>query len=477
MRILLIKPYPDLLVARRLQEGFLHLEPLELEIVAGGIPEENDVKIFDLSLEKDPIKAFRIILEQMSPDMVGFTSYSSNSYQVKKLAGIVKKQNSSIITVVGGLHATIVPHDFAVDDIDIIVRGEGGTAMGEIVNRFKQNRPLFFDNRSLSPKDPEFNLKVILPAPDYPKVEEIPAPRRDLVKRSHYYCVWTSSPGKKLDSIFPRVASLRTSLGCAFSCSFCVVPKVMNGKYLQRKPEDVVDEIESLSEKYIYFVDDEMFLNAARARQVAELLLKRKIKKHYISWARSDTIIEHPDLFRLWKKAGLSTVYVGLESMDKASLDYFNKKTGVETNRKAVVILRDIGITLHASFIVKQNFTKKDFKQLEQDVKDICPAELTFTVLSPSPGTPFWYEQKDRFICDSFKYYDCMHTILPTRLPLRQFYQHFSDLYSSALRYNPLRVNKVRYPLRELIKVVFLGIKFVVATRTIYKDYLSEQKK
>ena len=477
MRILLIKPSTDLLVARRLQEGFLHLEPLELEIVAGGIPEDNEIKILDLSLEKEPINKFQKILDQMSPDMVGFTSYSSNSYQVKNLAGIVKKHNRSIVTVVGGLHATIVPHDFAVNDIDIIVRGEGGTAMKEIVNRFKQNKPLFFDNRALSPKDPEFNLKVMLPAPDYPKVEKIPAPRRDLVKRSRYYCVWTSSPGKRLDSIFPQVASLRTSLGCVFSCSFCVVPKVMKGRYLQRKPEDVVDEIESISEKYIYFVDDEMFLNAARTKRIAELILERKIKKHYISWARSDTIVEHPEMFSLWKKAGLSTLYVGLESMNKASLDAFNKKTGVETNRKAVEVLRDIGITLHASFIVKQDFTKKDFKQVEQDVKNICPAEVTFTVLSPSPGTAFWYEQKNRFICDSFKYYDCMHTILPTRLPLRQFYQHFSDLYSSALRYNPLRVQKVRYPLRELIKVVFLGIKFVVATRTIYKDYLPERKK
>ena len=47
MRILLIKPFPELLVARRLQEGFLHLEPLELEIVAGGIPEDNEIKIVD----------------------------------------------------------------------------------------------------------------------------------------------------------------------------------------------------------------------------------------------------------------------------------------------------------------------------------------------------------------------------------------------------------------------------------------------
>ncbi|MBU1713022.1 MAG: hypothetical protein KKD47_07955 [Proteobacteria bacterium] len=50
MKILLVKPHPELLVAKRLQEGFLHLEPLELEIVAGGVPDEDDVLIIDLSV-------------------------------------------------------------------------------------------------------------------------------------------------------------------------------------------------------------------------------------------------------------------------------------------------------------------------------------------------------------------------------------------------------------------------------------------
>ncbi len=58
MRILLVKPHPQLLVPKRLQQSFLHLEPLELEIVAGGVPEEDEVRICDLSLEKKPIDAF-----------------------------------------------------------------------------------------------------------------------------------------------------------------------------------------------------------------------------------------------------------------------------------------------------------------------------------------------------------------------------------------------------------------------------------
>lgn len=58
MRILLVEPHPQLLVAKRLQEGFLHLEPLELEIVAGGVPAEDEVSICDLSIEKKPLQTF-----------------------------------------------------------------------------------------------------------------------------------------------------------------------------------------------------------------------------------------------------------------------------------------------------------------------------------------------------------------------------------------------------------------------------------
>ena len=121
MRILLVKPHPELLVARRLQEGFLHLEPLELEIVAGGVPKDDDVTILDLSVERHPIELFQEQLHQLSPDMVGFTAYSTNVSVVKKLTAMAKAYSRAIVTVVGGVHATLLPVDYAVDSIDIIV--------------------------------------------------------------------------------------------------------------------------------------------------------------------------------------------------------------------------------------------------------------------------------------------------------------------------------------------------------------------
>ena len=470
MRILLVKPYPELLIARRLQR-FLHLEPIELEIVAGGIPADNEIKIVDLSLEKEPLIVFDKIFRNWLPDLVGFSGYSSNVDVVKQLARITKKIDSRIVTVVGGIHATLLPEDYAIKDIDIIVRGEGGTILGEIVQRLKNKEPLFFDHGALSPQDPEFHQKAKLSPPVYPEPERIPLPRRELVDRSQYFCVWTSSDTGRLKTMFPQVATMRTSIGCVFSCSFCVIPHLMHGEYLQRKPEDVVEEIAKIKEDYIYFVDDEMFLNLERTWRIAELLLERGIKKKYTSWTRSDTIAHHPELFRLWKKAGLDTLYVGLESMDETKLNEYKKRLPVEINHKAIAILRELGITLHAAFIVHPDFNEADFKRLGKEVLNICPAEVSFTVLSPSPGTPFWQENKDKFICNPYRFYDCMHSILPTRLPLKRFYQHFSHLTQLALRNNPLRRNKVRVPFREIFRVIYDSTRYIIALQLIYRDY------
>ena len=477
MRILLVKPNPQLLVAKRLQEGFLHLEPLELEMVAGGVPPEDEVVIQDLSFEQDPIAGFQDKLRAFAPQIVGFTGYSSQSALVKTLAALTKKIDPKIVTVVGGTHATIIPADYALncDAIDIIVRGEGGTAFAEIVRRYKNNEPLAFGDAVLSPRSADFADKAAGPPPEFPPVETIPRARRELVDRSRYFCVWTSSTEKRLDTIFPRTASMRTSTGCAFSCSFCVVHHLMRGKYLQRPPEDVVDEIGKIPESHIYFVDDETFLNKDRLTKIANLLLEKGIQKKYISWARADTIVKYPELFRLWKRVGLSVVYVGLEAMVGSRLDKYKKRTNVDTNRKAVELLKEIGITLHASFMVDPDFSVQDFRDLEKEIMKVCPAEVTFTVFSPSPGTELWKQHKDDYIVDPYLYYDCMHTILPTKLPMNRFYAHFSKLSRVALQANPLRVNKVRVPFREMIKIIYLGTRYIFAMRNIYKDYLPQR--
>lgn len=472
MRILLVRPPITLRVAKAFH-AFLHLEPLDLEIVAGGIAPEHEARILDLTLSDAPDAAMHAALQSFAPDVVGFGGYSNQAAHVKRLAAAVKAARPGTTVVAGGVHATILPLDYRLPGtIDIVVRGEGATALRRLLPALADRTPVTADDGILPTDSPRYDELAALPPPALPEYSEVPWPRRELVDRSRYFCVWTGATGTRVPTIFPRVATLRTSTGCPHRCSFCVVHHLARGKYLQRDPEDVVNEIAAVPEDHIYFVDDEMFVNAARAEAMARLLLARGIRKRYVSWARSDTICRHPEIFRLWRQAGLDVIYVGLESMEDQNLDDYHKGVDPVVNRRAVAILREEGIILHAALMVNPDFLAEDFLKVRRTIREIGSAEVSFTVFSPPPGTELWHKHEHEFICpDPCAFYDCMHTILPTRLPLNTFYRYFSLLYLFGFRQNPWRARRIRPPLRDLVRMFVSGAKCGYALRTIYKDY------
>ena len=106
MKFLLVRPPVTLKIARRLK-AFLHLEPLALEIVAGGIPSRHQTRILDLACEKSPERAFKRALEEFQPDVLGFTAYSNEAATVKRLAGMAKAHRPGVVVVVGAV--VVVP--------------------------------------------------------------------------------------------------------------------------------------------------------------------------------------------------------------------------------------------------------------------------------------------------------------------------------------------------------------------------------
>ena len=474
MKVLLVRPHLLLELSRRFN-GFLHLEPLDLEIVAGGVASPHSVEILDLSHARKPLAVLRGKLAALRPDVVGFGCYSNQARAVRELAAEVRRALPKAKVVVGGCHASIAPNDLNRPELfDYVVRGEGSVAIRRLLAALEADQAIA-DEGVLPVGTTDFVRLADGPPPAHPEYSEVALPRRDLVDRSKYYCIWSGRPDENMPALFPRVASLRTSVGCPRRCSFCVVHFLARGRYIQRNPGEVVDEIAAVPEDHIYFVDDEMFINPARAEAIAKLLIARGVRKQYISWARSDTICAHPELFKLWKQAGLQVLYVGLESMEETALKEFNKGVGPETNRRAVEILRELDIVLHAALIVNPDFSKEDFFRLHRTVEWIAPAEMSFTVLSPSPGTDYWGETRARFIApDPHAFYDCMHTLLPTRLPLRTFYRYFALLYLRGFQHNPWRANRIRVPFRDKVRLMWNGALTGKTLHRLHRDYPPE---
>ncbi len=453
MKIMLIQP-PKASVTIGGEDVFLY-EPLALEYVAAGVAQDHDVRILDMRLEKD----LSNVLEDFQPQLVGITAYTVHVNVVRRLFDQIKQWNPGVLTVVGGHHATVAPIDFLWPSIDLIVMGEGVEPFREIVRRSEKGVGFggipgvtFAQDGCLVHADSQ-------PIAD---LDAFPLPERWLTApyRKHYFSEWMKP-----------LATMRTSKGCPYRCSFCALWKLAGGRYLKRQPEKVVEELATLEEPFVFFADDELLVDGPRMKRLAELIKAAGIKKRYFLYGRSDTIARNPDLLAMWRNIGLERVFVGLEFCTDEDLQFIHKGSTVGDNEQAIKILHDLGIELYASFIVRPEFTRKDFAFFRQYCRGLGLSFPTFAVLTPLPGTDFFEEIKDRLLTNDYDFFDFIHTLLPTHLPLDEFYEEYYRLSTKAASPWKKLSTVPKYHLRDLLVLQAKGKRFYSRLRFAYRDY------
>ncbi len=450
MKILLIQPAKasDTIGG---EDVFIY-EPLALEYIASAVITDHDVKIIDLRLDKN----LKNVFNEFKPDIIGITAYTINVNTVKKLFKEIKSWNPEVFTIVGGHHATVSPDDFLEPFIDLIIVGEGVFVFKEVVRRLERNESfediqgiVCLKNGNLIKTSPE-------PVAD---LDVFPFPARGLTEkyRKHYFSEWMKP-----------LASIRTSKGCPFRCNFCALWKLTDGRYLTRTPENIVSELLKIKEEFVFFADDESLLDTKRMLKLAELIKEAGIKKRYFLYGRSDTIVRHPELIEKWKEVGLERIFIGLEFFRDEDLMNISKKSTVKDNEEAVRIIQNLDIEIYASFIIKPEFTTEDFKEFRKYCRKLSLDFATFAILTPFPGTDFYEEVKNKLIIRNYDYFDLLHTLLPTRLPLKEFYKEFFNLYKKAV--SPIKGIRFlkKYPVREIPKVLRMSDRVLNQIRNAY---------
>ena len=470
MHILLIKPKARLASILGLQAWQL-LEPLELGYLAAAAGSDHLIKILDLRLAAWPTMALERALRRFRPDLVGITGYSHEGSIVKALARQVRRRLPGAMVVVGGHHATVDPQDYRIDAIDAIVRGEGCGPFRMLVDAVAAGQPL------------EGIPQVLLPAvtwpdgatdewPQFPDPAGLPEPRRDLWDPRVYRGVWTGERLPRLHPLFPRVAMVRTSWGCKMRCSFCIVPHLCRGMHQPRPVDAVADEIARAPAQHIYFSDDENFIDEHFAWELAEALARRGVRKRYFAWTRATTINRSPELLKRWREIGLDAAFIGFEFPTDAELKRAAKGGSVAANERALDKLRSMDIAVHAAFMVQPEYGEAEIDRLRRYVQGLPPVQCSFTVCTPSPGTPDYAAMEPRIWVDNpHDLHDCMHPLTPTRLPLRQFAYRFADLATDALQKVPMRVNRHLPPPPDLAKVAWASHRYHRGLRSVYRDY------
>lgn len=453
MKILLIQPAKAPVTIGG-DDVYLY-EPLALEYIASGVTDNHDVKIFDMRLEKDLKKVF----DEFKPDVVGITAYTVNVNIVKSIFKEIKIWNPEVFTVIGGHHATVSPEDFLDSSIDLIIMGEGVFAFQELMTRLGK-KDKFDEIKGIVYKEEGTIIKI----PHEPVVglDALPLPNRDLTKqyRSSYFSEWMKP-----------LASIRTSKGCPFRCNFCALWKLTGGRYLTRKPENIVKELFTIKEEFVFFADDESLIDAKRMMELARLINEFGIKKRYFLYGRSDTIVKHPELLESWKKIGLERVFIGLEFFRDEDLKYIKKGSTVRNNKEAVKILQDMDIEIYASFIIRPEFVKEDFRKFRDYCRNLRLNFATFSVLTPLPGTDLYEKVKDQLITHNYDYFDFLHTLLPTSLPLKEFYRELYELYKKSVPFSNWISFIRKFPLVEIPSILKISNRVFNQIRNAYKDY------
>lgn len=151
-------------------------------------------------------------------------------------------------------------------------------------------------------------------------------------------------------------ASLYTTLGCPFKCSFCMINVFQHtNRYRRRSPESVVNQVEYLYKEYgvqtLKFADEMFVLNTGHYIPICERLEKLPFADDLNIWcyARVDTV--RPDTLALLRRAGIRWLCLGIESGSAHVRDGSDKTIDDSDIRESVKSIQKAGINVLGNFI------------------------------------------------------------------------------------------------------------------------------
>ncbi len=374
MKILLVNPRFN---------GASEIPPLGLAAVASPLLDADfDVSILDLDVEdpEDGEDRLRRLLLDCRPSIVGVTALSNSFASARRVLESVKASDPRTLTVLGGIHASVLYRKLLRDHeaIDAIVRGEGEVTFPELARRFadssgfdgilgvsyrRGNRVVHNGDRPLS-RD----------------LDAFPIPAHHLIDGSRY-----------------RTRSISSSRGCAHDCTFCSIQNQYRRIVRFRGAGRLIEEIQGLlyfGAKRIMFADDNFTFSMKRLRELCGEMIRQGLNRQAAFYAqgRMDDICRNPSIAGMLSEAGFQAVYVGAESGSPEMLDYYRK--GIHPDE----VLRGVSFCIEQNLTPVVNFILLGPKDTPDSVRQTIRlamklyengAEIAYTeALIPYPGTP-----------------------------------------------------------------------------------------
>ena len=305
---------------------------------------------------------------------VGF--YGGISCAMTRLWEIAKfYQSQGVLTISGGLHSHYEPLESLQNGIDVVVHGNGETAIRDILQRFQHGESFtgIAGVSFLQDGDMVSTPVASTEAKHNRLLENLPYPNFGLIRD----CRIKEYP----------IGRIR---GCSMNCEFCSV----KGKACWYSPEKLFETVRWLVEtreaKHFFLVDDRMEEDKEGTRRFFELIKEKYGRglKFYVQ-ARLEAAKDQQFL-ALLRDAGVRRVYIGYESPIDEDLKAMRKGYRAADMLEWTKIYRRLGFFIHAMFIFGYPGTHSSSltarQRMEELKKFIRLAELdSIQVLKPIP--------------------------------------------------------------------------------------------
>jgi radical SAM superfamily enzyme YgiQ (UPF0313 family) len=328
--------------------------PLNLAIIAGLTPEYWEIKILDENFD-----AF----EFETADLVGFTSFTSTASRAYELSEIYRKHG--IKTVMGGIHASMLP-DEALQYVDSVVVGEAESIWYKVISDFEAN--------TLQKK---YKGELV-------ELGGKPMPRHDLLSKEYLF------------------SAIQTTRGCPMQCDFCSVSTFNGCQYRLRPINEVLDELEQLPTKLVFFCDDNIIGYGKKSQERAIELFKGMVDRGIkIDWTGQVSLnfADNEEVLKWAARSGCRMVLIGIESEKTEQLKETGKKLnlnmGVDAYAEVFRKIHRYGISILGAFIFGMDTDSKQalYDRSNYILKSSVDAWQT-TILTPLPGTGLYNRMK-----------------------------------------------------------------------------------
>lgn len=281
-----------------------------LAYLAGVLERFDDVHVLDIldgNFSENYVYDVKMAVKKYNPDFVGFSAFTPFANPALEAATEIKKDNPSILTVMGGPHAVLAEVTMKkCPALDVIVYDEGEGQIEEIVSGkpLQDVSGLFIrKDGKIVPTSPRSYIDNMdsLPYPAYHKLPHFP---------DGYHPHPPKSTGKKWCSIM-------WSRGCPFFCNYCNRENSFGLQFRNQSPEYVIDHIKYLHTEYgieeLTFYDDVMSLNRKATMKLMKEMTPEKLGFE-LSWdAETRVDLVDQELLYAMKDAGCRMMSYGIE--------------------------------------------------------------------------------------------------------------------------------------------------------------------